>query len=125
MTRRFFSRNGLWGFPNALIVLMCVFFLVPFALRGAKDALQRMENNVADWLPSSFDETAQLRWFREHFMGEQFIVMTWDGCQENDPRYAQFIERLRREVEPNPDSPSRPEGAEEEAPNEESRSVSN
>ena len=35
----------------AIVVLMVVFFCVPFALRGARLAVNGMKNDVRDWLP--------------------------------------------------------------------------
>ena len=75
-------------------------FLDPFALRGARMALQRMTNNVKDWLPSDFPETADLEWFGQHFLGEQFIVVTWPGCTEDDERFQNFVAKLKNEVAP-------------------------
>ena len=49
----FFSR---WG----LLILCVLFFLTPFALRGARMAMQRMSNRMKDWLPADFTETADL-----------------------------------------------------------------
>jgi len=102
MKATFFARR-------ALLILCVVFFMTPFALRGARYAMQRMKNNVADWLPSSIAETKDLRWFGEHFMGEQFVVVTWpippelqaEGkTLEDDPRFAQLVEKLRAETAP-------------------------
>jgi uncharacterized protein len=93
MKPNFFARR-------ALIVLCIIFFLAPFALRGARMSLQRMQNNVKDWLPADFPETADLEWFGRHFMGEQFIIVTWPGCSEDDPRYHKMVKRLRHEVVP-------------------------
>ena len=75
MKAQFFTRR-------ALPVLMAVFFLVPFGLRGARLSLERMKNDMKEWLPSTFMETAQLDWFRDNFLGEQFILCTWDGCEQ-------------------------------------------
>src|SRR5262249_21663040 len=63
-----------------LLILMAVFFCIPFTLRAARLSLESMKNDVKDWLPSTFGETADLEWFREHFMGEQFILVSWPGC---------------------------------------------
>ncbi len=93
MKPNFFARR-------ALIVLCIVFFLAPFALRGARMSLQRMQNNVKDWLPADFPETADLEWFGRHFLGEQFIIATWPGCTEEDPRFHKLVDRLRHEVVP-------------------------
>ncbi len=102
MKAPFFARR-------ALLILCIVFFLTPFALRGARYALQRMKNNVKDWLPDEFAETEDLEWFGQHFMGEQFVVVTWPIPEklaaegktlEDDPRFGQLVEKLRHEVAP-------------------------
>lgn len=102
MKAPFFARR-------ALLIICVVLFLSPFALRGARYAMQRMKNNVKDWLPSDFPETTDLRWFARHFIGEQFIVVTWPIPEklkaegkglEDDPRFAQLVDKLRGEVAP-------------------------
>jgi len=82
------------------MVLCAIFFLVPFALRGARMATQHLENNIKDWLPSDFPETKDLEWFGKHFIGERFILLTWPGCTEDEQRYKLFTEKLEREIEP-------------------------
>ncbi|MEW4454990.1 MMPL family transporter [Bremerella sp. JC817] len=82
----------------ALFVLMAIFFLVPFALRGARLSLERMKNDVKDWLPDDFAETSELDWFRDHFLGEQFVLVSWDGCTADDQR----LELLARLLVPPP-----------------------
>ena len=77
---------------------MAVFFLVPFGLRGAKLSLQRMKNNVADWLPDAYVETAVLDWFRQQFVSEQFILLSFPGCTEDDPHNR--IELLAQKMVP-------------------------
>src|SRR5688572_17333366 len=85
----------------ALVILMAIFFLVPFALRGARLSLERMKNDVKDWLPDDFAETSELDWFREHFMGEQFVLASWEGCTAEDQR----LELLSRLLVPPPPQP--------------------
>ena len=41
-------------------VWLLVFFLLPFAGRGARLAVNDIKNNVADWLPSDYPETKDL-----------------------------------------------------------------
>ncbi len=77
----------------ALFILMAIFFLVPFALRGARLSLEQMKNDVKDWLPDDFAETSELDWFREHFLGEQFVLVSWDGCTADDQRL-DYLSRL-------------------------------
>src|SRR5690606_19895386 len=74
-----------------------VFFLVPFALRGARLSLGKTENNVKDWLPSDFRETSELTWFGQYFAGERFVLATWEGCTEADQRLHLLATKLRAE----------------------------
>ena len=82
----FFARRG-------IIILMIIFFLVPFAMRGARMSVQGMKNDLKDWLPKDFPETADLDWFRQHFVSETFVVASWDGCygDAKDARFQLFM----------------------------------
>ncbi|MEZ6099673.1 MAG: MMPL family transporter [Pirellulaceae bacterium] len=95
MKRSFYDRRG-------LLILMLVFFLVPFALRGARLAVEGMRNDVKDWLPDRFAETGELNWFREHFLGEQFMVVSWEGCHGtlDDQRFKLFVDKFFPETPP-------------------------
>ena len=42
-------------------------------------------NNVKDWLPAGFDETAEHTWFQKHFPLEQFVLVSWRGRDASDP----------------------------------------
>jgi predicted RND superfamily exporter protein len=87
---------------RALLILVVVFFLVPFALRGARMALQGMKNDVKDWLPSEFEETKDLDEFRRYFLSEQFVIASWDGCygDATDERFKLFLAKLTPETPP-------------------------
>ena len=100
MAFRFFDRRVRFFGNRAVLVLCLIFFLVPFAFRGARLATQRLENNVKDWLPSDFPETKDLEWFAKHFMGQGFILVTWPGCTEVDQRYQLFVKKLESEIPP-------------------------
>ena len=91
----FFARRG-------IIILMVIFFLVPFALRGARMSVQGMKNDLKDWLPKDFPETADLDWFRQHFVSETFVVASWDGCHgtADDAQFQLFMKKLEPEVSP-------------------------
>ena len=99
----FYSKKSALGVPNALVLLMLVFFFVPFAIRGARMSLQKTENNVKDWLPDDFRETEELAWFAKRFVSEQFIVATWEGCHAGDQRLDMFVAKLRNEQAPGED----------------------
>ncbi len=100
MKEGFYAKKSALGVPNALILLMLIFFFVPFAGRGARMALQKTENNVKDWLPSDFRETEELAWFAKKFVSEQFVVATWSDCNEHDQRLKMFVSKLANERAP-------------------------
>ncbi len=85
---------------NAFLLLLAAIFLLPIVLRGARIALENNKNDVKAWLPDGFEETRELDWFREQFLGEQFVVISWPGCTLDDPR----IEKLAHALVP-PDTP--------------------
>jgi len=87
---------------RALLILVVVFFFVPFALRGARMAVQGMRNDVKDWLPKDFAETRDLDDFRKHFLSEQFVLVSWDGCtgDKNDERFRLFVAKLSPQTPP-------------------------
>lgn len=97
MSEPLFSRRVKFFGNFAMVILCVVFFLLPFSLRGARMAIDNMRNDVADWLPSDFEETVQLKWFREHFIGDQFVVVSWPGCTAQDSSYLRLIKRLKAE----------------------------
>src|SRR6478672_11556523 len=87
---------------RAILILVVVFFFVPFALRGARMAVQGMKNDVKDWLPKEFEETKDLDEFRRYFLSEQFVLVSWDGCYggAEDERYKMFLAKLMPETPP-------------------------
>src|SRR5262245_32012151 len=87
---------------RAILILVIVFFFVPFALRGARMAVQGMKNDVKDWLPKEFEETKDLDEFRRYFLSEQFVLVSWDGCygDDDDERYKMFLAKLTPELPP-------------------------
>lgn len=91
----FFAR---WG----IVILVMTFFFVPFALRGSRMAAQGMKNDVKDWLPKDFEETAWLDWFRQHFISDQFVLVSWEGCHgdANDESFKLFVDKLNPQLPP-------------------------
>lgn len=97
MTQSFLSRRSLFGAPNALLILLVVFFLVPFVFRGARHSLETNENAVKDWLPAEFRETKELEWFSRYFYGESFVLATWRGATEDSQKLSTLAAKLRKE----------------------------
>jgi uncharacterized protein len=86
------------GIYFRLRYLVFAFFLLmtPVVIYGAHRALQSNTNNIEDWLPGSFEETLNLRWFGEHFGTDSFLMMSWEGCRRDDPRLAMLADELRK-----------------------------
>ena len=97
MVKRFFSIPVPLVGSVAMLLLCTVFFLLPFALRGAKLALADMQNNVADWLPADYPETQELAEFRKYFFGDQFAVVSGPWCKEGNPAYINLVRKIREE----------------------------
>lgn len=95
--RPLLERRGPFGVSVALVVLFAFFFLMPFAFRSARLSLNKKKNDIKDWLPSDFVETAELEWFADHFAGESFVIATWPGCNEDDQRLKLLESKLRHE----------------------------
>lgn len=70
--------------------------LTPLVAYAAHRAVQSNSNNVADWLPESFEETLNLYWFNEHFGTDSFLMIAWQGGVVGDPRIALLANDLRQ-----------------------------
>ncbi len=91
------ERRSPLGIPYALLILTVFFFFIPSSFRAARLSLEQKENDVKDWLPSDFPETAELEWFADHFAGESFVLATWPGCTRDDQRLKIFEQKLIHE----------------------------
>ncbi|HWB00884.1 MAG TPA: MMPL family transporter [Pirellulales bacterium] len=87
MKQSFFARNS-------VTILVAAMFLMPFAFLGARRAFLTNQNDVQQWLPDRYDETATFRWFQKHFAGEQFVLASWEGCTFDDQRIELLAEKL-------------------------------
>ena len=98
MTKRFYSLPVPFFGSVALLILCCFAFLVPFAARGARLALDEMVNNVADWLPDDYQETKELKEFKKYFFGGgQFVVLSGPWCRDGDPTYVNLKRKIYEE----------------------------
>lgn len=85
------SFYGIWGFR----ILWVAVFLLPVVMFGAYQAMRSNTNDVREWLPKEYGETADYQWFQDHFGNEEFIVVTWDGCRADDDRLTLLAAKLR------------------------------
>ncbi len=97
MTEPLLERRSPLRASYAMLILLAFFFLLPSAFRGARLSLDKKKNDVKDWLPSDFPETAELSWFARHFAGESFVLATWKGCTSGDQRLQLLTEKLIHE----------------------------
>ncbi len=96
MAKRSFYARFAWP------ILIAHLILVPVACVSAIRAVKSNRNNVSDWLPKDYDETRELGWFRDHFIADQFVLISWEGAAlgddptgaEDDPRIAKLIDEL-------------------------------
>ncbi len=90
-----------WG----RLFLFTTLLVAPLAFFGAGKAVESNVNKVEDWLPATFRETGELKWFRTHFPTDQFVIVSWEGCriagnpevspwEEDDPRIAKLVNLL-------------------------------
>ncbi len=80
----------------ALVIAAIAVFLLPFAVLGALRAKQANRNDVKNWIPAEYEETQVYRAFRQKFQGEEFILVSWDGCTIADEK----LELLARKMMP-------------------------
>lgn len=78
----------------SVITLLLIMFILPPLGAWVKRSLENSRNNVKEWLPDDYEETASHRWFQKNFPNEQFILMSWNGCTLDDPRLALMPDRL-------------------------------
>jgi len=84
-------------------IMAVLVFLLPLVVVGAIKAKGNNRNDVKGWLPLEYPETQTYRFFRQNFAGEEFILVSWDGCTMADPR----LEMLAQKLIPPPEEASR------------------
>ncbi len=89
MLNTFFTRHS-------FKIILVAIFLLPVMGRGVRKALQSNDNNVHDWLPTTYEETTDFSWFQTHFENETFVLISWEGCTLDDDR----LELLARKIVP-------------------------
>jgi len=75
-------------------IILAAIFLLPVLTRGARKALLSNDNDVHDWLPSTYAETTDFSWFKTHFENETFVLISWEGCTLEDQRLELLAKKL-------------------------------
>ena len=82
---------------------ICIFaiflFLTPLVVSSAHRIVQQSSTHVEDWLPDAFEETKILHWFQEHFVSDDLLMISWEGCTFDDKRLVQLADKLRQPVD--------------------------
>ncbi len=60
---------------------IAVLVVLGLALNGTWRAFRDGSNRIEDWLPRGFQEARELQWFRQHFGGDSFLMISWEGCE--------------------------------------------
>ena len=101
MKQTFFQRRSFH-------IFVVMFFLMPLILAGTRRALLSNVNDVKEWLPDGYPETATHRWFQAHFPHEQFVLVSWEGCTLEDTRLELLAQKLERKQPPPDETADRP-----------------
>jgi predicted RND superfamily exporter protein len=84
------------------IILVAV-FLAPVIVLGTRAALDSNSNDVRDWLPKEYEETARYAWFQQYFGNEEFVLCSWEGATVEDDRLELLTTKLQHFAD-NPES---------------------
>lgn len=87
-----------WGLSHYLWIALAVTVALGFIPRGVRFALASNTNKAEDWLPASYAESADLEWFRDHFAGEAFVLISWEGCTLGAPQKLEELQTKLSEV---------------------------
>ncbi len=87
MLHNFYSRFG-------LAIILATIASLPLLYLGVSQAIQQKRSDVYDFFPDGYPDTDTYRWFREVFGGDQYILVSWDGCVTDDPRLTTFTDAV-------------------------------
>ena len=80
--------NAKWmRFSKQMTLLVCIAF--PFLVFAAS-RIQNKTAEIAQWLPDDSPERQQYGQFLKLFGNDLFLVVSWEGCDLDDPRVEQF-----------------------------------
>ncbi len=77
------------------VILIAALLTIPWLAWCSKRAIESNANDVRQWLPAGFDAAEHYEWFLKHFMTDEMIVVSWQGCTFDDPRLKSLAEKLK------------------------------
>ncbi len=86
-------QRSFWHRYRVPVLILYTLLTVVF-FYGGKRAWDSNSNRIEDWLPASFDETADLVWFVSKFGSDELLMISWEGCTLDDPRSQRLARRL-------------------------------
>ena len=85
--------------PNRELLLLAIFVLLfPLVAYVSSLPTQRFRNEITEWGNRNSTTYRQFNEYQEKFGINEFVVVTWPGCDLNDSRVEQVTERVKREM---------------------------
>ncbi len=79
------------------LILCCAMFLLPLVSLGAVRSFKVSPTDIRQWLPSGFAEAITYDWFQNEFGVDEMVVVSWRGCELDDPRVTALREALEEQ----------------------------
>ncbi|MCC6508001.1 MAG: MMPL family transporter [Pirellulaceae bacterium] len=76
--------------------VICMMLLLPAILYGAVH-IPVGSAGVHEWLPDGRQDRERYERFLKEFGSDQFLLISWEGCQANDPRLPAFVAAIELE----------------------------
>jgi len=80
--------------PLRFAILGITLVLFGVVLFGATKGKRNTANQIKDWLPTGFQETADFDWYLSHFHEGGILMASWDGCAIDSPA----LDRIRDDL---------------------------
>lgn len=81
--------------PKSTAFVSLFLLLLPFIFVGYHFETQyHYSNRIEDWLPSSFEETDQLKWLNQEFGVTDLIAVSWDSIRLGDAKIKDVAREL-------------------------------
>ncbi|MCH2128852.1 MAG: MMPL family transporter [Pirellulaceae bacterium] len=81
-------------FRRSVMTLLVMGVLAPLFVWGTFQGACHMRNSPIRWIPESFEERQNYKWFADHFQTPEYIIISWQGCTVEDERLPQLADAL-------------------------------